>query len=92
MEFFADYHTHTTYSDGRGSVRENVEAALARGLEAIGITDHGPKNIGAGVAKAETYLAIKNEVRALAGEYEKINILVGAEADITGVDGSIDIP
>lgn len=92
MEFFADYHTHTIYSDGRGTVRENVEAALARGLETIGITDHGPKNIGAGVDKPETYMTIKDEVRTLAKEYEKINILAGAEADITGVDGSIDIP
>ncbi|MFZ5641159.1 MAG: PHP domain-containing protein [Bacillota bacterium] len=92
MEFFADYHTHTTYSDGRGTVRENVEAALARGLETVGITDHGPKNIGAGVDKPETYLVIKDEVRTLAKEYKKINILVGAEADITGLDGSIDIP
>lgn len=92
MEFFADYHTHTTYSDGRGTVRENVEAALARGLEAVGITDHGPKNISVGVDKPETYLAIKEEIRTLNDKYEKINILAGAEADITGVDGSIDIP
>ena len=92
MEFFADYHTHTTYSDGNGTVRENVEAALARGLETIAITDHGPGNIGVGVDKPETYLAIKEEVRSLTEEYEKINILVGAEADITGVGGSIDIP
>jgi len=92
VEFFADYHTHTTYSDGRGTVRENVMAALDRGLETIAITDHGPKNIGVGVDKPETYLEIKKDARALADEFEKINILAGAEADIISVDGSIDIP
>lgn len=92
MEFTADYHTHTTYSDGRGTIRENVEAAIARGLETIGITDHGPKNIGVGVDKPETYLAIKDEIRALNDQYDKINVLTGAEADIISVDGGIDIP
>ncbi|MHB0876275.1 MAG: PHP domain-containing protein [Anaerolineae bacterium] len=35
-----DLHTHTAYSDGRGSVEENVRAAEAAGLAAIAISDH----------------------------------------------------
>jgi putative hydrolase len=35
-----DLHTHTTYSDGRGSVEENVRAADAAGLMAVAISDH----------------------------------------------------
>lgn len=35
-----DLHTHTNYSDGRGSVEENVRAAEAAGLPAIAIADH----------------------------------------------------
>lgn len=35
-----DLHTHTTFSDGTTSVEDNVRAALALGLEGLGITDH----------------------------------------------------
>ena len=33
MILTADYHTHTTYSHGKGSVEENALAAAARGLK-----------------------------------------------------------
>ena len=35
-----DVHMHTTESDGTNSIREMAEAAIARGLEYIAITDH----------------------------------------------------
>ena len=35
-----DVHMHTTESDGANSIREMAEAAIARGLEYIAITDH----------------------------------------------------
>jgi len=35
-----DLHMHTTESDGTASIREMAEAAIARGLEYIAITDH----------------------------------------------------
>ena len=35
-----DLHTHTDFSDGTTSPEDNVRAALALGLEGIGITDH----------------------------------------------------
>ncbi|MHB8170238.1 MAG: PHP domain-containing protein [Thermincolia bacterium] len=92
MELFADYHTHTIYSDGHGKVEENIKAAVNKGLKEIAITDHGPCNIGTGVKKPETFLSIKDEIKSLAEAYPQITIKVGAEADITGVDGHIDIP
>lgn len=36
----SDLHTHTSYSDGRGDVTENIRAAEAAGLDAIAISDH----------------------------------------------------
>lgn len=39
-----DLHMHTTESDGTASIREMAEAAIARGLEYIAITDHS-KNL-----------------------------------------------
>jgi DNA polymerase (family 10) len=39
-----DLHMHTTESDGGNSIREMAEAAIARGLDYIAITDHS-KNL-----------------------------------------------
>lgn len=39
-----DLHMHTTESDGSNSIREMAEAAIARGLQYIAITDHS-KNL-----------------------------------------------
>lgn len=36
----SDLHTHTNYSDGRGSLIENIRAAEAAGLDAVAISDH----------------------------------------------------
>lgn len=91
MEFFADWHTHSKYSDGRGTIEENVMAAQAKGLKQIGITDHGPANIGVGVKQSETYLKIKNEIAGLNTQYADIQVQAGAEADIIDLDGTIDI-
>lgn len=47
MEFWGDYHTHTTYSrkgnklHAKGSVLENALVAAERGLKELAITDHG---------------------------------------------------
>jgi histidinol-phosphatase (PHP family) len=34
------YHVHSTYSDGKKTIRELVEAAVAQGLDELGISDH----------------------------------------------------
>ncbi|MEW6663015.1 MAG: PHP domain-containing protein [Bacillota bacterium] len=92
MRFTGDYHMHTRYSDGRATMREMVEAARAKGLEEVAITDHGPHTIRIGVRQANTYLAIKSEAKLLNKELDNIKILVGAEASVTGVNGEIDVP
>ncbi len=92
MRLFADYHTHTKYSDGRGSPAQNIEAAARRGLTEVALTDHGPAGIGIGVAGPEMFLAIKEEVAALAPALPEIKALVGAEAAVIGSDGRLDLP
>lgn len=91
MKLFADYHTHTKYSDGRGTLEENVLAARALGLEQIGISDHGPNNIGTGVENSETYLRIKQEAARVNGKYQDIDVLVSTEADVISINGKLDV-
>ena len=42
-DLVGDLHMHTTASDGKASLREMAEAARARGLSYIAITDHSPR-------------------------------------------------
>lgn len=91
MKAIADLHSHTTYSDGRGTVAENIRAAAAIGLERYAITDHGPHNIGVGVRNENKYLAIKEEVRELEESFPNLQVLVGAEADVISLEGEIDL-
>ncbi|MFZ5945733.1 MAG: PHP domain-containing protein [Bacillota bacterium] len=91
MEFTGDYHMHTKYSDGRAEMAEMAEAAHLKKLSEIGIADHGPGNIGTGVATSNTYLEIKKEAELLAQDFPQLKILVGAEADIVGLNGQLDI-
>ena len=58
----------------------------------LAITDHGPENIGTGVAGPDTFLAIKDEVASLADRFPAVKVLVGAEAAVTGRDGRLDLP
>ena len=48
MEILADYHTHTVYSHGKGSIEDNVKVAISKGIKTIGISDHGYKNVAYG--------------------------------------------
>jgi putative hydrolase len=90
MRIIADYHTHTIYSHGKGTIRENVEAAIKRGLKAIGICDHGPGHYLYGVKRGKIY-QMRKEVDRLNREYKEIRILLGVEANIIGFDGTIDV-
>ena len=92
MKLIGDYHTHTTFSHGKGSIRENVESAIAKGLSEIAICDHGPGHYLYGVKKKNIPL-MREEVNRLNEEYANkgIKILLGVEANITGFDGTIDV-
>ncbi|MDO5018215.1 MAG: PHP domain-containing protein [Lagierella massiliensis] len=91
----ADYHTHTKYSrnnHGKGTIRENVEAAIKRGLKEIYITDHGPGHYLYGIKK-NNIIKARREIDELKTEYKnKIDIFFGVEANVIGYDGTYDIP
>ncbi|MGB4018886.1 MAG: PHP domain-containing protein [Syntrophomonadaceae bacterium] len=91
MKFFGDYHMHTTYSDGRATVEEMVEAGQNCGLEEIGLADHGPRNIGTGVKNEKTFLLIKDELNKIQEAKPEIKLSVGAEANIINPAGDLDL-
>ena len=90
MKIRGDYHTHTIYSHGKGTIRENVEAARKKGLVEIAICDHGPGHKLYGVKKEEL-IKMREEIDELNKEYSDIKILLGIEANIMDYDGNIDV-
>jgi len=90
MKVFADYHTHTIYSHGKGTIRENVESAIRKGLKEIAISDHGPSHMGFGV-KRENFKKMRDEIDALNKEYKEIKIMLGVESNIISYDGELDV-
>jgi putative hydrolase len=91
MHVFADYHTHTTYSHGKGSIEQNVKAALDRGLSRVGISDHGPANIGIGT-RLDDFPRIRKEIDEMNAKYDKIKVVQGIEANVISIDGELDVP
>ena len=49
MLLTGDYHTHTIYSHGKGTVLENAMRAKEIGLQEIAITDHGFEQLAFGL-------------------------------------------
>jgi putative hydrolase len=91
MKIFADYHTHTIYSHGKGTIEDNVKAALEKGLEEIAITDHGPNHILFGIKK-ENFRKIRDEIYRINEKYPQIKVLMGVEANLISLEGDIDVP
>ena len=84
-----DVHMHTTASDGRDTISEMAEAALAKGYQYIAITDHskflGVTN-GLDEKRALDQMKQVHEVdRAMKG---KIRVFTGIEVDILA-DGAL---
>ena len=55
MHILADYHTHTKYSHGKGTIEENVLEAISKGIKTIGISDHGYKHLAYGIKLNDIY-------------------------------------
>jgi DNA polymerase (family 10) len=87
-----DLQSHSTYSDGRRSLREMALAAAERGHEYYAVTDHG-KNLA--VTRSLSLADIDRqaaEVRAINEELGgRMVLLHGLEANI-GLEGELDYP
>ena len=91
-EIRGDFHVHTDESDGVDSLDTMVRAAIAKGYEYIGISDHSPSLTIANGLDAERLRMHLAQIRGLNREYlGKITILAGTECDILD-NGTLDYP
>jgi DNA polymerase (family 10) len=86
-----DLHCHTTWSDGRATVLELGEAALARGYEYVAVCDHTPSVRVVPGVDADGLRRQAEEIAAANERLAPFRILRGAECDILP-DGSLDLP
>ena len=89
MILTSDYHTHTTFSHGKGSVLDNANAAKNAGLKEIGISDHGFAHPAFGLRKRKLPQLKKDceQATLITG----VKTLVGIESNIVGRDGTVDL-
>jgi DNA polymerase (family 10) len=86
-----DVHMHTTTTDGRNTIREMAEAALAVGLQYIAITDHSKALAMTFGLDEKRALEHMERIREVAHEMEgRIRIFTGIEVDILA-DGALDL-
>ncbi len=99
MKILADYHTHTIFSCGnnekrrhaKGTIEENVLAAIDKGLEIIGISEHGFNHNFYGLSRKNAKRE-REEIDRLNEKYPQIKILMGMECNILDDTGKIDMP
>jgi DNA polymerase (family 10) len=81
-----DLHTHTHWSaDGKNTLEEMVVAAIERGYEYYGITDHSHYLRDGRLAQQ------LEEIEEMRARYPKLQILAGVEANIRA-NGEVDVP
>jgi DNA polymerase (family 10) len=86
-----DLHMHTTETDGANSIREMAEAAEARGLKYIAITDHSKNLAMTNGMDDKRALAHIKRIREIDAEMKgRIRILAGVEVDILA-EGELDL-
>lgn len=88
----AELHSHTTWSDGKLSVKEIAEAARQRGFKVLAITDHSPSLGVTGGLSIEDISIQRAEIEAAQTELgDSIRLLQGTEMEIRA-DGTLDYP
>ena len=89
MKLSADYHTHTTFSHGKGSIIDNAVSAKNAGIKVLGITDHGFSHPAFGI-RPRKIKAMQEQIK-IAKDQTGVDVLLGIESNIIGIDGTIDI-
>jgi len=88
----AELHSHTTWSDGKLSVKEMAEAARQRSFKVLAITDHSPSLGVTGGLSIEDIQTQRAEIGSAQAELgDSIRLLQGTEMEIRA-DGTLDYP
>ncbi|WP_417731800.1 DNA polymerase/3'-5' exonuclease PolX [Rosistilla oblonga] len=88
----SDLHMHTTATDGEATIGDMADAAIARGLTAIAITDHSQRVAMARGLDPQRLREQWARIDQLRPQYEgRLTILKGIECDILE-DGGMDLP
>jgi DNA polymerase (family X) len=88
----AELHTHSTWSDGRATIKDMALAARQRGFTIFAVSDHsGGLGITGGLS-VEQIQEQRDEIKAVQQELgDSILLLQGVEVEIRA-DGSLDYP
>jgi DNA polymerase (family 10) len=84
-------HNHSTYSDGKHTLRQMAEYCKGLGYDYLGISDHSRTASYAGGLEIEKVAKQQAEIDALNQELAPFRIFKGIESDILP-DGSLDYP
>lgn len=79
----ADFHMHTTWTDGENSVSDMYKQAVGHGIERILFSEHARKTSG------DWFPKFAAEVRAL--PKQPCEALVGVECKVESFDGKLDV-
>jgi putative hydrolase len=80
----ADLHVHSTFSDGRGTIEENIAAAEALGLGTLGCVDH--------VRVDTDWVPAYVEAVQRARVGTAVELRCGIEAKLLDTTGALDLP
>jgi DNA polymerase (family 10) len=83
-----EFHAHTVWSDGAGTVADMAAAAVGRGYRFLGITDHS-KGLGVANGLDEARLAAQRKEIAAASAQVGIRLFAGTEVEVAR-DGRLD--
>ncbi|MFZ5470535.1 MAG: DNA polymerase/3'-5' exonuclease PolX [Myxococcota bacterium] len=84
-------HSHSTWSDGKGSLEDMARAAKALGLSYLTVTEHSQTAAYAGGLKKDALFRQWDEIDELNQKVKGITLLKGIESDILE-DGALDYP
>lgn len=85
----AEFHAHTTASDGSMEIAELVKRAQDRGFHTIAVTDHSQSSTIARGLRPDRLRRHIDAVHEVGAKVRGIRVLAGSEVDIL-VDGTLD--
>jgi len=78
-----DYHLHSSFSDGKGTLEEYIISAIKKGLKEIALTEH--------VWKTSRWLPDYIDCLRSLGQHYHYPVLTGVEAKAINLKGEIDL-